>query len=165
MLTNKFANTALCQHARLNNQPCGQPALRGLKFCRFHATARLKTADYPIPMVEDALSLQLAIMQVIRALHERAMDPRTASLTLYALQIASGNLKRFTEERSPTSTSNPDEELSLLRSLVEVLQLPETPEEIQAEWNATRSGDMSSPPSPWPPIGAATITKSPASKE
>ena len=164
MLTNKFADTALCQHARLNNQPCGQPALRGLKFCRFHATARLKTADYPIPMFEDALSLQFAIMQVIRALHDRSMDSRTASLTLYALQIASGNLKRFTEERSSTSTADPDEELSLLRSLVEVLQLPETPEELMAELSA-QSEDMSSPPSPWPPIGAATITKNPASEE
>ena len=116
-------------------------------------------------MVEDALSLQFAIMQVIRALHDRAIDPKTASITLYALQIASGNLKRFTEEQSPTSTSNPDEELSLLRSLVEVLQLPETPEEIQAELHATQAEDMSSPPSPSPPIGAATITKSPASEE
>ena len=157
MLFDKFANTALCQHARLNNAPCGQPALRGRKFCRFHDTDRIKAADYSIPMVEDALSLQLAIMQVIRALHDRAMDSKTAALTLYALQIASGNLKRFTAEQSPTSI--PPQEASLLESLVKILGLPETPEEIMAEMSA-QSRD-SSPPTPWPPIGAATITKSP----
>jgi hypothetical protein len=163
MLFDKFANTALCQHARLNNQPCGQPALRGRKFCRFHDTDRIKDTDYSIPMVEDALSLQLAIMQVIRALHDRAMDSKTAALTLYALQIASGNLKRFTAEQSSTSTSNPAQELSLLESLVKALALPETPEELMAEMSA-QSRD-SAPPTPWPPIGAATITNSPASEE
>jgi hypothetical protein len=31
-------------------------------------------------MVEDAISLQFALVQVIRALHDRAIDPKTAAI-------------------------------------------------------------------------------------
>jgi hypothetical protein len=101
-------------------------------------------------------------MQVIRALHDRAIDSKTATLTLYALQVASGNLKRFTAEQSPAS--NPAQEASFLESLVKILGLPETPEEIMAEMSAQSNPSLRNS-SPWPPIGAATITKSPASEE
>jgi hypothetical protein len=124
MLTDKFANTALCQHSRFNNQPCGQPALRGRKFCRFHQTAHRKRPDYSLPMVEDAISLQFALMQVIRALHDRAIDPKTAAITLYGLQIASGNLKRFLEEHSPSTDSA--RENSLFKLFLDQFQDPRT---------------------------------------
>jgi hypothetical protein len=179
MLFNKFANTALCQHPRFNNQPCGQPALRGQKFCRFHETEHRQQPDYSIPMVEDALSLQFAIMQVIRALHDRALDSKTASLTLYALQIASGNLKRFVAEQQPPA-ADPEQEGSLLKMFLEALRIPETPEELAAEMSA-RDHDLAESPRAWPPIGAppdfsgslapypataaATITKTSASGE
>jgi hypothetical protein len=106
-------------------------------------------------MVEDALSLQFAIMQVIRALHDRAIDSRTAALTLYGLQIASGNLKRFAAEHSSVA-NDPAREQSLLELLVEQLQIPMTPEELLAELNAEPVSE--------PPIPAATITNSPGVK-
>jgi hypothetical protein len=179
MLFNKFANTALCQHPRFNNQPCGQPALRGQKFCRFHDSSHRTPSDYSIPMVEDAFSLQFAIMQVIRALHDRVIDSKTASLTLYALQLASGNLKRLVaEQQSPAA--DPEEEGSLLKMFLEALQIPETPEELAAEMRGEFDDlnpppavyppigaprDYSAPPTPWPPTGAATITKTSASNK
>jgi hypothetical protein len=126
MLTDKFANTALCQHPRFNNQSCGQPALRGRNFCRFHEPSHRKRPDYSLPMVEDAISLQFALMQVIRALHDKAIDPKTAAITLYGLQIASGNLKRFLEEHSPAHS--PGDDPSLLQLLLD--QLQNSPEAI-----------------------------------
>ncbi len=107
MLKNTFANTALCQHIRLNGKNCGQPALRGRRFCRFHQPIHSPRPDYSLPMVEDALSLQFALMQVIRALHDHAIGTKTAALTLYALQIASGNLRRFLEESNPEVSGAP----------------------------------------------------------
>jgi len=178
MLFNKFANTVLCQHPRFNNQPCGQPALKDQKFCRFHDSSHRTQPDYSIPMVEDAYSLQFAIMQVIRALHDRVIDSKTASLTLYALQIASGNLKRLTAEQQ-SRAEDPEEEGSLLKMFLEALQIPETPEELAAEMRAEFDGlnppavyppigaprDYSAPPAPWPPTAAATITKTSASNK
>ncbi len=87
-----------CQHITLDEQPCGAPALRGRRFCRFHQHIDAPR-DYSIPAFEDAAGVQLALMQVVRALQDKAIDTKTASLTLYALQIAATNLKRFQAER------------------------------------------------------------------
>jgi hypothetical protein len=46
-----------------------------------------------IPLLEDANSVQSAIMEVIRGLLDGDIDRRTAGLLLYALQMASCNLK------------------------------------------------------------------------
>jgi hypothetical protein len=179
MLFNKFANTTLCQHPRFNNQPCGQPALKGQKFCRFHDSSHRSQPDYSIPMVEDALSLQFAIMQVIRALHDRVIDSKTASITLYALQIAGGNLKRLLADRQ-SPAEDPEREQSLAELLLKALQIPETPEELAAELSAQEyernqapavyppigaPRDYSVPPPPWPPDSAATITKTSVSNK
>lgn len=89
-----------CQHIKLNGKRCAAPALRGRRLCHFHSRAlRPKKLDYSLPLIEDATSLQFALMQVIRALQDKAMDPRCCGLMLYSLQIACSNLKRFAEEQ------------------------------------------------------------------
>ena len=88
-------------------------------------------------MVEDALSLQFALMQVIRALHDRAIDSKTAALTLYALQIASGNLKRCVAEQTPSS--DPARQASLVELLLEKFAIPESDEAILAATEAQSS--------------------------
>ena len=96
----KKANAApRCEYLRLHNQPCTQPALKDHVFCRFH-----DLVDHPlpdarqIPFVEDATTLQVALMQVIRALQLGQINRATAGTILYALQIAASNLKHFSEE-------------------------------------------------------------------
>ena len=165
MLTNTFANTSLCQHPRFNNQPCGQPALRGRRYCRFHLPAHSKRPDYSLPMVEDAISLQYAVMQVIRALHDKAIDPKTAAITLYGLQIAAGNLKRFLQEHEPCT--DPAREKSLLEIIADALQIPRDKfinggnlppaTDDNHDHHDSGFGDPLQPP--------ATIAKSPASAE
>jgi hypothetical protein len=97
-----------CQHIKVNGVQCGSPALRRNRFCFFHkrfhderirlatdnARARRSPGTFTLPVLEDANSIQIALMQVMRLLLSRQIDHKTASLLLYALQTASGNLHR-----------------------------------------------------------------------
>ncbi len=94
-----------CQHIKVNGTQCGSPALRRNRFCFFHkrwheqrialnsARARRVRASLDLPVLEDANSVQVGLMQVIRLLTSGQMDTKTAGLLLYALQTASFNLR------------------------------------------------------------------------
>ena len=96
-----------CQHIKVNGVQCGSPALRRNRFCFFHkrfhderirlatdqARARRASATFVLPVLEDANSVQIALMQVMRMLLSNQIEHKTASLLLYALQTASGNLR------------------------------------------------------------------------
>lgn len=96
-----------CQHIRYNGQPCAAPALRGQTLCHFHQRAAdpatYEERSLP-PFIEDATSLQVVLMWVIRRLRTDgfhlmdALEYKRAALLLYGLQIASSNLKNFTAE-------------------------------------------------------------------
>jgi hypothetical protein len=95
-----------CQHIKINGVQCGSPALRRNRFCFFHKRfhdehIRLATenaracrgrATFNLPVLEDANSIQISLMQIMRLLLCRQIEHKTASLLLYALQTASGNL-------------------------------------------------------------------------
>jgi hypothetical protein len=99
----KFPNR--CQHLKINGTQCGSPALRRHRFCYFHKRfqderiqlsadrARRGVATFELPILEDANSIQIALMQVMRLLVSGQLDHKTASLLLYALQTASTNLR------------------------------------------------------------------------
>ena len=93
-----------CQHLKINGTQCGSPALRRNRFCFFHKRyqneqIKLNTerkrhaATFVLPVLEDANSVQVALMQVMRLLVSQQIDHKTASLLLYALQTASTNLR------------------------------------------------------------------------
>ncbi len=94
-----------CQHIKVNGVQCGSPALRRNRFCFFHKqyqnerirlTAdrrRRGTATFILPVLEDANSIQMAIMQIMRLILTGEIEHKTASLLLYALQTASTNLR------------------------------------------------------------------------
>src|SRR5512135_3327970 len=94
----KLDNSPRCRHTKLNGEPCKAPALRNLDYCHFHLYAH-SPRDYRLPFVEDAHSLNFAVMQVLRALTDGAMDRKTAATVLYGLQIAASNLKRLHDEQ------------------------------------------------------------------
>jgi len=116
---NSFPNR--CQHIKVNGTQCGCPALRRNKLCYFHKRhhderlelqfnrlkqdqlnlARFKAgldplrpATLQLPVLEDANSIQVSLMQIMRLLLASQIDPKTAGLLLYALQTASVNLQR-----------------------------------------------------------------------
>ncbi len=114
----RHANAApRCQHVRLNGAACGCPANRGSSFCHFHQASRAaRAAD--LPLLEDAASIQLALMRIIRALQQKTYDTRTCGLMLYALQIASSNLRRLADELPRDPATEPEHPaLALLREL------------------------------------------------
>ena len=95
-----------CQHVKTNGTQCGSPALRRNRFCYFHKRyqderirlnadrRRHGTATFFLPVLEDANSIQMSLMQIMRLLLTGQIEHKTASLLLYALQTASTNLRQ-----------------------------------------------------------------------
>ncbi|MGA8149986.1 MAG: hypothetical protein WB952_03490 [Terriglobales bacterium] len=94
-----------CQHIKVNGTQCGSPALKGRRLCFFHNRWRETRIEFclsgapvraitsiDLPVLEDANSVQVALMQVLRLILARQLDPKTAGLLLYGLQTASLNL-------------------------------------------------------------------------
>jgi len=96
-------NVPRCQHIKMNGTQCGSPALRNRRLCFFHDRIRREqsriAADvsaqrrFDLPLLEDANSVQVALMKVIQMLGSGRLDHKTAGLMLYALQTASANLR------------------------------------------------------------------------
>jgi len=95
-----------CQHLKTNGTQCGSPALRRNRFCYFHKRyqeqrirlgvdrRRRGTATFILPVLEDANSIQMSLMQIMRLLLTGQIEHKTASLLLYGLQTASANLRQ-----------------------------------------------------------------------
>ena len=111
-------NIRRCEHIKVNGTQCGSPSLRKKKHCFFHEQwrqQRLNIADsvaeipagvsiapaLNLPVLEDANSVQLAIMQIMGLLLTRQIEHKTAALLLYGLQTASGNLRHAQFEPYP----------------------------------------------------------------
>src|ERR1700676_1728177 len=92
-----------CEHIKVNGTQCGSPAIRKNSFCYFHgrwreqhitfATTAKTVPAIDLPVLEDANSLQVAIMQVLNLLLTGHIEHKTAALILYGLQPASANLR------------------------------------------------------------------------
>ena len=105
---------ARCQHLKVNGTQCGSPALHQHKFCYFHQQWRQKRlvinsnrqrerGQVTLPVLEDANSIQMGLVEVMRLLVTQQIEHKTAGLLLYALQTASANLKRTSfEPEQPT---------------------------------------------------------------
>ena len=98
-----------CQHVKVNGTQCGSPSLRRRRHCYFHDNVRRERARiaastpiqlrrFDLPLLEDANSVQTALMKVIQMLGSGALDHKTAGLMLYALQTASVNLRNVNFE-------------------------------------------------------------------
>ena len=111
------SSIARCQHIKVNGTQCGSPSLRSRRLCFFHNRWREARIEFcqsgnpahaitsiDLPVLEDANSVQVAIMQVLRLILAKQVEPRIAGLLLYGLQTASLNLKhtRF-EPFNPTN--------------------------------------------------------------
>ena len=102
-----------CQHIKTSGARCGSPALRNDKdkLCYYHKHNRLAAAELyldgdrycdsqiMIPPFEDAHSIQMVLRHVVQLMLQKRINPKDAGLMLYALQIASGNLKQLQAEK------------------------------------------------------------------
>jgi hypothetical protein len=134
-----------CMHIMVSGRRCGSPALRMGKYCAFHRRTRqqerkIKSRNreirFELPVLEDANSIQLALMQVIEMLVAGKMESKAAGMVLYALQTASSNLRR------PEFEPKEEEEIGGLAGLLlDKLGIPREGDEVQELENA-RKGDF-----------------------
>ena len=101
-----------CRHVKTNGTQCGSPALKGKELCYYHEQNRPREVELyldgerysdgsiVLPVFEDAHSIQTVIRQVVQLMLSRRIDRKDAGVLLYALQIASCNLKTMQAERA-----------------------------------------------------------------
>jgi hypothetical protein len=115
-----------CQHVKVNGVQCGSPALRRRANCYFHTRVEYERElavekspgkrSFGFPLLEDANSVQVALMKVIQMLGSGALDHRTAALMLYGLQTASTNLRHIKfEHEKPTEVVIDEDTVDLTR--------------------------------------------------
>lgn len=88
-------NIPQCLHTKVDGVRCGSPALTGKNYCYFHNNIRRRPKKFELPPVEDANALQVAIMEIIRAVADDRLELKKASILLYAVQIAQANMGRI----------------------------------------------------------------------
>jgi len=111
-----------CEYTKPNGTFCGSPALRGRDYCHWHVTfiARRLRAEKQaatcdptppeLPPLEDANSIQLAIMTVMDAILHDRIGPRKAGQLSYLLQLASNNLKQGVNFHPVTQSASPEKD-------------------------------------------------------
>jgi hypothetical protein len=97
------ATVPLCQYSMDNATRCGSPAMRGTRYCYSHdreqARRARKNAErarqrwFESVPLDDAASVQRALMQVMSRLVSGKIDHKQAGQILYKLQTASTNLR------------------------------------------------------------------------
>jgi hypothetical protein len=87
-----------CAHIHLDGERCGLSARHNQQYCHFHDKLYERRPEfgqqgYELPFLEDPASIQIALVQVARALMAQKIEYRTARLLLSVLKVASSNLK------------------------------------------------------------------------
>lgn len=99
-----------CHHVSTSGLQCGSPALVRQRLCYYHQQGRSTAFQYyseapfcafeeDLPLFEDSHSIQIAIRQIVSRLLQRKIDPKTAGLLLYSIQLALLNLKQLKAEK------------------------------------------------------------------
>jgi len=90
-----------CRHIKVNGLKCQSPALRGSRFCYYHARNRVIVAPPPkrhkekvleLPPLQNRDDIQTALNQIMQALASQQINPARAGKFLYALQLAQKSL-------------------------------------------------------------------------
>lgn len=97
------ATVQLCQHWMDNTTRCGSPAMRGTRYCYSHrlvqARGARKNAErarqrwFESVPLEDAASVQRALMQAMSRLLSGTIEHKRAGQILHKLRTASVNLR------------------------------------------------------------------------
>jgi len=112
-------SVSICEHIKPSGARCASPAMRGQRFCYYHAGARAclpvsrgmfqvpgpgsadlpPMPEFPIPFLEDAAAIQIGYMQALYGITSHRLDPKQARLVLAALDGARTNLKQMEVRR------------------------------------------------------------------
>jgi hypothetical protein len=102
-----------CEKVREDGTECGCPQMKGYAYCYAHERMlQARPEKLQLPALEDANSIQLAIMMVQKALIDDEISEKKAGLLLYSLQIAASNVKdtTFSEEHEREMVTEMPEE-------------------------------------------------------
>ena len=102
----------ICAQRKANGDPCQSPALLGERFCHYHKVMGKPKAEIDnnpsghiyLPVFEDAVSIQSAISDVCEMMLHRRIEPKEASILLYAMQVASTNMAQLNGDKAQTKT-------------------------------------------------------------
>lgn len=91
-------NTRFCAYIKVDGKRCGTPAWQDFDHCWHHhgLKSRFDSQKFSIPALDDANSIQVAVMDVINALLSRRIDRADAYALFYGLYLAKSNLKGTT---------------------------------------------------------------------
>ena len=114
-----------CHHVRTSGLRCGSLALRNKRYCYYHQRTRPAMVNFAepnrqpvllsLPLFEDAHAIQVTLHSVVYHLLEGHIGQKTAGLLLYAMQMASSNLKHIKAE-----TPDPEQVVVDLPKLSEI---------------------------------------------
>jgi hypothetical protein len=101
----KFSDK-ICAQRKTDGDPCQSPALRGERFCHYHQVMGKPAINIDngpsghtyLPLFEDAVSIQSGISDVCEMMLHRRIEPKEASILLYAMQVASTNMAHINGE-------------------------------------------------------------------
>ena len=106
-------NIPRCEHIHLTGMRCGSPALRGQSHCYYHTEVcreRPVTAAN-IPALDHALNIQQTTRDLMTQIIAGQLDTKRCGLLLYALQIASSNMRWVQSEFNRASENDMVREL------------------------------------------------------
>ena len=138
-----------CCWIKEDGMPCRSPKMRTHDYCFAHMQMyETMPKKFRLPAAEDANGIQLAIMQVQRALIDDEISEKKAGLLLYSLQIASANLERTTFGENPgemvTDCVEEEPEDTRKREEQQISPLMNTDEEMLTE-ESRRRGENQTP--------------------
>src|SRR5206468_1597615 len=123
-------NIPQCNHIKIDGNRCGSPAITGNPGCHFHNHIFRERKQFALPPLEDANSVQVAIMEIMLALVEERMDRAKAATLLYACQIAQSNLRNLSlSPKTETEVEKDRDEMSLAEILLKELRESEREDE------------------------------------
>ena len=97
----------ICAQRKANGDPCQSPVVHGERFCHYHKVMGPPKANLDnrpsghtyLPVFEDAVSIQSAISDVCEMMLHRRIEPKEASILLYAMQVASTNMAQLNSKK------------------------------------------------------------------
>jgi hypothetical protein len=129
-----------CIFIKTNGVQCGSPALKNCAYCFAHGRMAMRhPSRLDMPILEDANSVQVAIMEVIRGLLDGDIDRKTGGLVLYGLQMASANLKYVSFE--------PKDRGAVIRDIADVVRYCDVDDVVESGADADQAASDSTPAS------------------
>jgi hypothetical protein len=91
---------ARCEHLHADGRQCGSPRMRGKKLCYKHdRMEEARAVKLDLGLMEDAESIQLAIMKLQRAVIDGLIDDKQSGRLAYLIQLAAWNVTHVRTEQ------------------------------------------------------------------